>query len=133
VHFLRTHFWRCALFLVFFAILFIGVRNQSMSWYFQDETEHVAVGWMLIHFHRQMYTDLSSLHQPLPIFVGGILSRIIPFTTFFECIDRLRISMWLFALVTSFVMTLRFRWKGLLAVFLTYSLGQYFFCLARFG
>lgn len=112
---------------IFFGLLFVGVRNQSHSWYFQDETEHVTLGWMLTEFGRHLYVDLSTNHQPIPILVGGALAKLIPAVTFFEFIDRLRIGMWAVAAVTSAVIALRFRWAGVIAVILTYSLGHYFF------
>jgi hypothetical protein len=112
---------------IFFFLLLIGVRNQSHSWYFQDETEHVTVGWMITEFSRQLYGNLSTNHQPLPVLVGGLLAKVIPYSTFFQFIDRLRMSMWLFALITSFAVVVRYRWKGLWAVLFTYSIGHYFF------
>lgn len=111
---------------IFFVVLFIGVKNQSQSWYFQDETEHVTLGWMMTEFGRDLYTDLSTNHQPLPIIFGSF-SKYIPYNTLFVFIDSLRVSMWFFALATSIFIVFRFQWRGLLSVMLTYSLSHYFF------
>ncbi len=115
------------LLLIFFAILLIGVKNQSHSFYFQDETEHVTLGWMITDFSRDLYHNLSTNHQPLPVLVGALLAKVIPYATFFEFVDRLRLSMWAFALITSAVIVTRYSWRGLLSVLITYSLGHYFF------
>ncbi|MBP7740852.1 hypothetical protein KA089_01565 [Candidatus Woesebacteria bacterium] len=122
----KTKFLSLLLLLSFFAVLFIGVKNQSQSWYFQDETEHVTLGWMMTEYGRHLYTYLSTNHQPLPILVGS-LSKYISYNTLFVFIDNLRVLMWFFAFVTSFFIVFRFQWRGLLSVMLTYSLSHYFF------
>ncbi len=122
----KTKFLSLILLFFFFGILFIGVKNQSQSWYFQDETEHVTLGWMMTEYGRHLYIDLSTNHQPLPILVGS-LSKYISYNTLFVFIDNLRVLMWFFALVTSLIIVFRFQWRGLLSVMLTYSLSHYFF------
>ncbi len=112
---------------IFWLVVLIGIRQHSQAWYFQDETEHVTLGWMLTDYGRQLYTTLSTNHQPLPILVGAVLVKIIPYGTFFEFIDRLRMSLWLFGALASIAIVIRFKVKGLLAVLLTYSLGHYYF------
>ncbi|HEX7017677.1 MAG TPA: hypothetical protein VF209_02100 [Patescibacteria group bacterium] len=111
---------------LFFSFLLWGVRSHSQSWYFQDETEHVTVGWMISAFDRQLYSTLSTNHQPLPVLVGALLAETIPHDTLFQFIDRLRISMWFLAFFASLFLTWRFKWRGVVATILTYSLGHYF-------
>ncbi|OIO45094.1 MAG: hypothetical protein COZ34_04055 [Candidatus Pacebacteria bacterium CG_4_10_14_3_um_filter_34_15] len=122
----KTKFLSLLLLFIFFGLLFFGVKNQSQSWYFQDETEHITLGWMITDYGRQLYTNLSTNHQPLPIFVGS-LSKFISYNTLFIFIDGLRISMWFFALITSIIIVFRFKWIGLISVTLTYSLSHYYF------
>lgn len=112
---------------IFFSFLLFGVRNHSQSHYFQDETEHVFLGWMIQKYQLHLYSDISTNHQPLPILFGAVLSDSIPHNSFFQFIDRLRVSMWFFAFISSIAITVRFRWRGLLATTLCYSLGHYFF------
>lgn len=115
------------LFLVFSAILFIGVRKNTQSFRFEDETDHVAMGWMMHRFDKQLYRDLSTNHQPFPVLIGAAFSKVISFSTLFELVERLRISMFLYAFLWGTLIVFRFRWRGLFAHSLTYSLGYYFF------
>lgn len=112
---------------LWFAVLFVGLKQHSQSFYFQDETEHVTNGWMLVEFGSKLYTEVTSNHQPLPILAGAGLMEVIPYNTLFQLIERLRLSMLLFQLVTAVVIVARFRWRGLLAVMLYSSLSFYFF------
>ena len=115
------------LLLMFFIIQFIGLRNHSQSFYFQDETEHITLGWMMSDYGKSLYKDLSTNHQPLPIIVGSLFSKLIKFVTLFQLIERLRIGMLLFNFLISIFIVFRFRWKGLLSVFLLQSVSYLFF------
>ncbi len=82
---------------------------------------------MINNHSRQLYQSLSTNHQPLPILSGAVLAKVIPYETLFQLVDRLRLSMWGFAVVGSLLVVWRYRWSGVLASVLTYSLGYYFF------
>ena len=112
---------------IFFVIQFFGLRNHSQSFYFQDETEHVTLGWMISDYGKTLYKDLSTNHQPLPIFMGALFSKVINFQTLFQLIEQLRIGMWLFHFLTGLLIVYRFRYKGLLPVLFVNSLSYLFF------
>lgn len=112
---------------VFFLVLLYGVRNQSHSWYFQDEGEHTILGWMQQRFDRVLYQDLSTNHQPLPIFAGQFLTTHIPYDSFFQFVYRLRVSLWLYAFLSVLILVYRFGLRGLSVSLLTYSAAHYFF------
>ncbi len=120
--------------IVTFALLFLcavallwGLRKQTQSFYFQDETDHVAMGWMMNTFNKNLYTDLSTNHQPIPVYFGAALMKGISYNTLFDLIERIRISMFIFFLITGIGLVLRFRERGLFAFILTFSVGYYFF------
>jgi hypothetical protein len=128
----QLHKWWPLLFLLIFltilsAVLFWGVRRQTQSFNFQDETDHVAMGWMMNTFDKKLYRDLSTNHQPIPVFAGSLLMQLIPYQTLFELIERLRLAMFGFFFLVSAGLVVRFREKGLVASILTFSLGFYFF------
>jgi len=112
---------------VVFSLLFIGSRLHSQSIYFQDETDHVAMGWMMVEFDKSLYTDLSTNHQPIPVLFGAVLSSVIEYQTLFDLIEQIRFSMFVFSLVTSVLLTIRFGWRGAVASTLTYSLAYLYF------
>jgi len=114
-------------FLLFFFGQFMALRNHSQSFYFQDETEHVTLGWMMQRFDKNLYVDLSSNHQPLPILTGAVLSKFIQFNSLFQLIERIRLSMFAFTLLGSLLLTLRFKWRGLLSSILVQSVAYYYF------
>lgn len=131
MHFNRKQFFTYISIIIVFLILsiaiFLGVRNQSQAFHFQDETDHVAVGWMMHRFDKKLYTDLSTNHQPLPILVGATFTKVIPYVTLFDLIERLRLSMFLYTMVWGLILSFRFRWRGVFSYALTYSVGYYFF------
>jgi hypothetical protein len=113
--------------LIFFVLQFIALRNHSQSFYFQDETEHVTLGWMMEEYGSALYKDLSTNHQPLPILTGAVFSKVINSQTLFQLIERLRIGMFLFNFLLSIFIVFRFRWKGLLSVLFLQSLAYLYF------
>ncbi len=118
-----------AVFVVLTGILFWGMRKQTQAFHFEDETDHVTMGWMMVKFHKTLYNDLSINHQPFPVLVGAVLAKFISFTTMFELVDHIRFSMFLYAAFWGVLLTLRFRFKGIIAYTFTYSLSYYFFAL----
>lgn len=115
------------LFIVLSSVLFLGLRKYSQSFYFQDETEHVTMGWMMNNFGRNLYTDLSTNHQPIPIFFGAVVMKIVSYDTLFVLIERIRIVMFGFFFLTGLGLVFRFRERGLFAFLLTFALGYYYF------
>lgn len=93
--------------------VYYGLKQHSQSWYFQDETEHLTHGWMMWRFGKTVYTDLSVNHQPLPFFVGALLTKFVPYNTLFLLVERIRVSMLLLLSAWLVIITWRFRWRGL--------------------
>ena len=114
-------------FIVFFFFQFKALRNHSQSFYFQDETEHVTLGWMLQRFDKDLYIDISSNHQPLPILVGAAFSKVIKFNSLFQLIERTRLLMFAFGMLGSLFLSIRFKWSGLLSSILLQSVIYYYF------
>lgn len=112
---------------VWFGVIFYGLESHSQSLYFQDETEHVTVGWMVSRFGRKLYSDLTSNHQPIPIFAGMVLAETIPYNTLFQFIDRLRSMMVVFQMLAGGLLVLRFGRKGLVTVVLYTSFIYFYF------
>lgn len=112
---------------VWFFVLFLGLKQHSQSIYFQDETDHVAIGWMMDRFNQKLYTDLTTNHQPVPVLLGLGLVKLIKFNTLFQLIERLRLSMLIFHFLAAIFITLKFKWKGLLSVVLYSSLIYLYF------
>jgi hypothetical protein len=112
---------------IFLVVIFKGVRTHSQSWYFQDETEHVTLGWMMERYGKQLYSQLNTPHQPVPVLVGMVLSKILPYQTLFELIERLRLSMFIFWAVSCGFLVWRFKWRGLTSSALLLSLTYYYF------
>lgn len=115
------------IFCVLSVVILVGLRENSQSFNFQDETDHVGMGWMMITFGRKLYTELSLNHQPIPVYFGALLMKLIPYVTLFDLIERIRLSMFLFLSLCGLALTWRFRWQGLIAYLLTYSVGYYYF------
>lgn len=127
---LRKHVQTLLLFIllgVFAVAILWGLRKNTQSFYFQDETDHVAMGWMMHTFDKTLYADLSTNHQPIPVYFGAFLMDVIPYVTLFELIERLRLGMFLFFLLIGVGLVARFREQGLFAFVLTFSVGYYFF------
>ncbi|MDQ3009073.1 MAG: hypothetical protein M3Q81_05820, partial [bacterium] len=103
------------------------MRNHSQSWYFQDETDHVTMGWMMHRFDKVLYQDLSTNHQPLPVLVGNVLTQFIPYNTLYILIERLRLVMFGVTALTSILLTLRFGLKGAVAAVATFSVSYWYF------
>ncbi|MGD9129802.1 MAG: hypothetical protein PVJ09_04940 [Candidatus Woesebacteria bacterium] len=115
------------LFLTFFVGLLLALRSHAHSYYFPDETDHVAVGWAMHRFDKTLYTDLSTNHQPIPVLVGALITKLVPYNTLFQLVDRVRLSMFAFILLSSALLTIRFSWKGFLTSVLTQSVAYYYF------
>lgn len=111
----RSSFYPWIIFLILVGLTAWGVRAHSQSWYFQDETEHLAMGWMMLRFGRGLYTELSTNHQPIPVLVGGLLSQAIPYNSLYSLVERLRWVMFSWLVLSSAFLVGRFRWRGLAA------------------
>ncbi len=106
---------------------FLFLQNQAHSFYFEDETEHITLGWMMSQFGSKLYQDLSTNHQPLPIFIGYIFTLIIPTTHFFRFITLLRLMMIGLSVIGTGVIVWKYRWSGFLTILLIEPLKVYFF------
>jgi len=94
-------------------------RAHAFSFNFHDETDHVAAGYFLYRDHLRLYQDLITIHQPLPVLVGGLFSLLVPHATLYAFISRLRLLMALFWAGAGAVLVWRFRARGLVASVIT--------------
>lgn len=124
---LKTYLPLLAVFLVFAGVLTLGVRTHSQSWYFQDENDHLTLGWMMYRFDRPLYSDLVANHQPIPYLVGAAAAELIPYKTLFQFTEQLRLSMVVFHGLAAVIIIGRFKWRGLLASILYLSVSYYYF------
>lgn len=123
----RPAFLIWTIFLLIIVLAFFGLNSHSQSWYFQDETEHVAIGWMVFNFGRRLYSDLITNHQPLPVLFGGALVKILPYNSLYLLVERLRLVMFGGQLLWGVFLIARFRWRGLLTFGALLSLSYWYF------
>ncbi len=98
---------------VLLVAIFYGLKKHSQSWYFQDETDHLTMGWMMWKYGKGLYTDLSVNHQPLPFLIGALITKLLPYNTLFLLVERIRVALFILMAAWMFVLTWRFRWRGL--------------------
>lgn len=115
-----------AVFFIAVLLTFVGLRSHSQSWYFQDETEHVALGWSMLRANQELYVDLSTNHQPIPVIVGGLLARFLPYNSLYLLVERLRLVMFGWLVLSGAFLVWRFRWRGLLASVFLLSLSYWY-------
>ena len=114
------------LFLIFSILQFYFLRDKTQSWYFQDETEHITLGWMMLKFGKHLYRDLSTNHQPLPILLGYIINLVFPSEILFGFIERIRLVIFAWHFACGIYLVLRFKERGLLTVIFYQSLNYLF-------
>lgn len=112
------------LFLIINAAIYL--QNQAHSFYFEDETEHVTLAWMMRNYDSTLYRDLSTNHQPLPILVAFLFLSVIKFTTLFRFISLLRLGMILISAAGAGIVIWRFKLQGLLSVIVLETIKVYF-------
>lgn len=105
-------------------LVLVGVVASLLlwAWYplhqtlpFGDEAEHVVLGWQMLEHNHPLYSQLSTNHQPIPIYLGGILAHSIQFQVLFDFISGLRLAMWMWWVVWGMAIVVRFGVKGLIA------------------
>lgn len=112
---------------LFFILQFFSLRQHTQSFYFGDETEHLTLAWMMVKQGKELYTDLSTVHQPLVFYTSMVFLRSIAYENLYMFIERLRQFMIAFSLLGALLITLRFREKGLITSFLVETVKFYFF------
>ncbi len=129
--FSRVTVWRrlvlVGLMSVIAVLVLVSFHNRFHSFYFQDETDHVTVGWMMWRFDKQLYRDLSTNHMPIPILLGAGLSRLLPADTLYQLVSGLRQSMWLIWTIFALFATWRFRSAGAISFTFLLLLNFYYF------
>ncbi|MCL4208311.1 hypothetical protein KJZ63_01595 [Patescibacteria group bacterium] len=122
-----SYFLPLAVLAVILAVTFYGLKKHSQSWYFQDETDHLTNGWMMWKYNKGLYTDLSVNHQPLPFLLGALITKLIPYNTLFLLVERIRVALFILMASWLFVLTWRFRWRGLFVSAILASTSYLFF------
>lgn len=116
------------LWLLLGASIIFGSRKVAMSYYFPDETDHVAVGYFLLQDRLRLYEDVTSIHQPVQILLGSLIAPVLSRSTLFTFISQLRFAMSMVWFVGGVFLIYRFGWRGLCA-----ALGTGLISYAYFG
>lgn len=96
-----------------FGLVFVVLaRAHAFSFNFHDETDHVAVGYFVFRHHLQLYRDIITIHQPLPVLIGGLLSLLVSKSTLYAFVSSLRLLMSLFWVAAGLFLVCRFRERG---------------------
>lgn len=112
--------------LIFFACLLFFVMKRTQAFNFPDESEHLTPALMMT-WGKALYLDLSTNHQPLPIITAVAFWKFVTVDNFFMLIERVRQFMFVLSFLGALAVTLRFKWKGLIAVVLIETSKFYFF------
>ncbi len=84
----------------------ISIR-YSQSFKFVDEDEHMVVGWLLTQ-RKQLYTDVSTNHQPLNYLTSAAVHQISRPQNLFMLIQRHRQAVFLWSLIWTALLVWRF-------------------------
>lgn len=115
------------LLVLFFVLQFSFLTKRTQSFNFGDENEHLTPAFMMIKESKSLYQDLSTNHQPLPIFTAYFFYKIVPVANLFMLIERVRQSLFLLSFIGAALLTLRFGLRGLIASIFIELIKFYFF------
>jgi len=124
-HFKDNRVWWVLL--VFFVLQFREFYSHTQSFYFEDETEHIAPAWMMMKHGSKLYEDLSTNHQPLPILTSRAFLSLVSFNSLYLLVERMRILMMGVSFLGAVLLTWRFGVRGLVSSVLVESVKFYLF------
>ena len=106
-------FWS-SVWLVVGGLLVVMSRFQAFQYVFNDETDHIAVGYFVFRYGQRLYRDIITIHQPLPVIIGGVFSLLARRANIYTFVSDMRLLMCLYWLLTGWLLTWRFRGRGFL-------------------
>ena len=124
---LKDNFWLFFFFVIVLMALTYGVWQQSYSWYFQDETDHLVPAWMTLKYNWLVYKDFTTNHQPIPILYSLFILKLAKFKTLWQLIPQVRLLMLFVSGIFGIFSLLRFRYRGLISWSIFSFLSYYFF------
>lgn len=113
--------------LTFFLLQYKNFTHHTQSFRFGDESEHLTPAWMLENHQTQLYVDLYTNHQPLPILTSQVFFKIIDYQNIFMLIERVRQLMFAISMLGALVLVYKFKLAGVAAVFLIETVKFYLF------
>ncbi len=114
------------IFVAFFILQFYFFRQHTQAFYFGDESEHLVPGWMMAKYGKKLYIDISTNHQPIPIFVSYVFIKTVHFENLFMLVERARQLMFVFSFFAALFFVILFGFIGLVAVVLVEIIKFYF-------
>ena len=102
-------------------ILVMGLSFQinqarSLSMHFRDEEDHIAFAYY-VNKGYQLHKDLQNNHQPLVYFGSAAIQKLTNPPNIFMLIRRHRQAMYVYGLVWSLILMIRFKTLGLMFIF----------------
>ncbi len=114
--------------LMFFMAIFLAslllTEKFSQSFHFVDEDDHLVFAYY-INQGYQLYTDLSSNHQPLVYFLSALSQKILRPGSLFMLLRRSREAVFLYSSIWGLVLLWQFGWV-FLATALVFELTKFF-------
>lgn len=123
----KSLIWLCLVLIAFFGLQYFFFKSHTQAIHLSDELEHLSGSWEMLNFNKTLYQDLSVNHQPLPFIAGFILLKFTHPPNLFMLIERSRQFLFSLSFLGAIILTLRFKWSGLLAVLLIELVKYYFF------
>ena len=71
-------------------------RFQAFQYVFNDETDHIAVGYFVFRYGQRLYRDIITIHQPLPVIIGGVFSLLARRANIYTFVSDMRLLMCLY-------------------------------------
>jgi hypothetical protein len=107
-----NQFWKqrlivCLIIWIGFIFSYSLADHYSHSFKFADEDEHIVIGWMM-NKGKRLYQDISTNHQPLNYAFSAVVQRVFHPDNMFMLIKRHRQVVFLWSLLWSTGLTLRF-------------------------
>lgn len=112
--------------LIFFWFQYSAFTRQTQSFRFGDESEHLTPAWMILKTNKKLYRDLSTNHQPIPVFTSLVFLKVVQYQNVFMFVERLRQFMLFTSLLGALVLVARLGWVGLIASLLIETSKFYF-------
>ncbi|MBQ6436349.1 hypothetical protein IJJ27_02165 [bacterium] len=111
------------------AIIILASRQVAFLFPFNDETDHLLPGFLMFTQGQKLYQQIITIHQPLPVIIGGLISLLARRANIYVFISDIRFLMSLYWFATSSLLIARFRRRGLIVSLIT---GLYHFAYLGF-
>lgn len=110
---------------LFFCLQYFFASARFQSFKFADESEHLVPAYEMIFQDKKLYKDLSTNHQPGPIYLAATVLKLLPTSNMYMLVERTRQFMFALSFLGAAVLVLRFGLLGLLAAVLI-EIGKFY-------